>query len=363
MENAMQQIQGMMTASLYSGLSGIRFMLNMQNFVVKVVMIILAVIISLVVLLWFVLLPFIPTVILPTIGVLTAAGLGAGIDAGAFCLHPETQVMMADGSIKPIQECKVGDVLPPNFKAYYHMNEITGVMKTTGKGVPLYKVDGVLLTGTHRVFWKGSWLLAREVPGAILTQETSDTLYILNTRHHWVPVVGETKTQYVSDWEEVDHELGRRAWIDFVWQTLNQTQTRPTSYPRSIPLAGPGVSVVRENGDLCSIADIRLGDWILEEEGKPAVQVIGLYEGIGNDISLTTDWLSDGNWILRKGLWHLHLSGTVDQHSFATRGYQLVTTSGKFLVIHDHTRLVIRDFTECGVQNLESCYEVLEEVL
>jgi hypothetical protein len=277
-------------------------------------------------------------------------------------LHPETQVILSDGTTKPIRECKLGEILKPSFKTYLHANEITGILQTSGKGVPLYKVDGVLLTGTHRVYHKGAWLLARDVPGAVLTEETADTLYILNTKHHWVATVGEKDTQYVSDWEEVDHILGRRAWIDFVWQTLNKTETRPTSYPVSIPLAGSGVSVFREKGRMASIADIQIGDWILDGSFNP-VQVLGVYQGQGCDISDNQDWLSDGNWIQKKGVWHMHVSGVVELDSRVQRGYQLVTTSGNFMILHNQTPYVIRDFTECGVDHLEECYEVLDQVL
>ena len=365
LESAHERINAIMTASLFQAITGIIFLKNFVKFVIMVIFIILGILAAMMILLIFIFFPGI-AIIGTTTAILMAAGLGAGAAAveGAFCLHPETSIALADGSYKPIKEIQLGDILPPSFKTFIYPNGVYGILEVNGSKTELYDLDGVKISGTHRVFEKGEWTLVRDVERARKTNIISDKLYILNTTHHLVSAVSESGSLYVSDWEEVSTEEGQKKWIEFVSKKLGTS--KPIYSPSSIPLCGKDVKVVLESGEHLPISEISIGAKVKSEEG--VTTVIGIYKGYINNQTKSDEWLSDGNWIKTANGWSTFDGGVkdLDCKRFCEEtmvGYQIITSSGAFNINYLGNNLVLRDFTECGTQNLEDCYSVLDDVI
>ena len=357
LESAYSRNGAILTATLFQGMSGIVFLQNFVAFVLKVVIIIIAVLAALVIFLFFVMFPVIP-VILTTIGILTAAGLGAAVGSytGAFCLHPSTNIVLNNSSYKPINEINLGDILEPSFKTFVFPNSVYGVLEVDGHQTDLYEIDGVKISGTHRVLEKGRWILAKDVARANLLTEKSDRLFILNTKHHWVSTIKDDKILTVSDWEEVSTKQGQEEWLTFVAGKLKATMSK---IPSSEPLCGEDVEVLCLNGKK-AISKISIGDFVLSENGL--TRVLGIYKGyLGKSVDNST-WLSDGNWIMGDG-WSINSDGCLGGSSLETVGYQLITESGSFKIRYSNKDLIIRDFTECGIENIEDCYDVLDKFI
>ena len=360
-ESALGRVNGMIIATIFQAMSGYTFIQNIIQFVIKIVIIIIIILAALVIFLFFVMFPVIP-MILTTIGIITAAGLGAAVGGytGAFCLHPNTLIMLSDGSSIPIKNIKLGDILVPGFKTYIFENIVTGVLEVNGSKTQLYDINGVKISGTHRVFEKGEWVLVRDIERAKKINEKSDILYILNTKHHWVSAKGNTDILFVSDWEEVDSNKGQTAWLEFVAKKLESSV--PIKLPSSIPLVSTTTKVYKkiQGGNIkMNISDIKIGDKVRDSLGKYTI-IKGIYKG-----SFHTEldsWISDGNWIF-DDTWKLNLEGSKEGSNNLQIGYQIITESGSFIALHLDKEILLRDFTECGIENLEDCYDVLDKVL
>lgn len=364
LESAFGRINGVLIATLYQSMAGYVFIQNMVQAIVKIVIIMISILAAMVVFLFFVMFPVIP-IILTTIGLITSAGLGAAVGSytGAFCLDPSTSIVLSNNTTKPIKSIDLGTILLPSYKTYKYENIVYGILETDGSKTDMYSIDTIRMSGSHRVFENGSWVLAKNVKRSKPISYKSDRLFILNTTHHWVPAVSNSKILYVSDWEEVDTKKGQNAWLEFVANKLHAEV--PESTPSSIPLLGKDIEVLT-NGVKKPISSIRIGDKVHDENGETIV--LGIYKGyLGNSIESTT-WISDGNWIKVNNSWRLFLEGSKTASSFYyndanTIGYQLITESGSFSINYSDFTLVIRDFTECGIKNIEECYEILDTVL
>jgi hypothetical protein len=233
-----------------------------------------------------------------------------------------------------------------------------------GSKTELYDLDGVKISGTHRVFEKGVWKLVRDVDRAKKTNIISDKLYILNTAHHLVSAESENGLLYVSDWEEVSSSDGQHKWIEFVSKKLGTS--KPNYSPSSIPLCGKNVKVILESGEELPISELTIGAKVKSEDD--VTTVIGIYKGYINSQTKSDEWLSDGNWIKTTNGWKLFEGGIKDLDSkqfFENNiiGYQIITSSGVFNINYLNNNLVLIDFTECGTENLEDCYSVLDDVI
>ncbi len=350
------RINAIVLALLFQGISGIRLILNLKDLIIKIVLIIMAILVALCVFAFFLVAPFIPIAIAPVLGALSGIGVYvAGADA--FCLHPDTRLILSNGSVKRISTIELGDELKPSYKAYRFPNYVSGILEVDGSRTMLHNYNDIYLSGTHRVFEKGKWLLAKQV--APLTQTTADRLYIVNTLHHWVPVLG-SKECIVSDWEEVTDTKGQLDWIQFVEETLNGTRTIH-HVPESVPLLGSGVKVFTPTG-FKAISSLKIGDSVLDMDLKETI-VLGIYKGMVHQDSL--QWMSDGNWVYDGSKWNLYSLGLQDCPNTPTPsvGYHCITESGTLKIQSEGTPYKIRDFTECGWKNLEKSYGFLETAM
>jgi hypothetical protein len=303
--------------------------------------------------------PVIP-VILTTIGIITAAGFGAAVGSytGAFCLHPSTNILLQDGTYKSINKINIGDILMPSMKTYIFPNQVYGILETEGRLTDLYEIDGIKLSGSHRVLEKGKWLLAEDIKRAVKIKERADRLYILNTRHHWLAAVADISAEplIVSDWEEVSTERGQDEWHKYVAVKLG-AKIDWSKKATSIPLIGEEVKIHCLNGKK-SISSISIGDYVMDNKGE--TRVLAVYKGyLGKPVE-GSQWLSDGNWIF-DGIWKQNIHGAQGGDSNQTLGYQIITESGSFKIQYNSKDILIRDFTECGIKNIEGCYSILDD--
>ncbi|NDG32415.1 hypothetical protein EB118_20365, partial [bacterium] len=222
---AYQKINTIVLAFLYTGLTILRGMINIKDFIIKVVLIILGILVALVVILFFVMAPFIGTIILPTIAVIAAAGGGGAVGgmAEAFCLAPETDICMTDGTFKKISDILVGDSLKEG-------GVVQAVIETTGQNVQLWNVDGCLVSSYH-ILWdneKNSWCFAKNHSRSKESSEKRERLWCLVTEQR----VFETSSGLlVRDWEELvdTDDEGNNAYEELVRKILNGRDTNTSN--------------------------------------------------------------------------------------------------------------------------------------
>ena len=350
-------------AAVYSGISFVAGFLNLYDYVVKVVIIILSILLALIFFLFFALIPVMP-VIFTVISVLVGAGFAVGGMASGFCGDPDAVVGLADGTTRALKDCKLGMELKGAAAAAG--NIITGILDCDATGDDCVSINGVRLSKSHRVLHKGTYILAADHPDAVAAPR-SDRLICLNTTTHEVPIMGSGgEILWVGDWEEVDDDEGRSAWLDSVNEVLNGTAV-PSLFarkPTTVPLVSPLTIVVDALRGFVPLKDVHIGDMIMDGRGS-YTKIIALYSGFINATCDEPFWISDGVWVQSydQSEWTPATYGSVKESGGSAKlyGLNVVTESGSYIIRHQGHNMRIRDFTEMGIESVKCSYEMLDK--
>jgi hypothetical protein len=366
---SMGRIQAIFTSVVYFGLSASALVQNTLQFTYKSILTFIGIMAAMIILLFFVLFPFIP-VIMTMITILVAAGFGAAAGmSGAFCVDPEAIVSMKDGTKKRLREIQLGDQL---FSEDSAENKVTGILAADAFTTPLVEIEGVLMSGSHRVKVGDCWVLARDHPYALKVPNTIlPQLICLNTTQHSVPIQKESgDILHVGDWEEVSDENGRRVWIELVHKHLNTGALFRNEYPTQVPLVSPSTIVFDASLGPVPIRSVKIGDTILSLQ-KRKTKVIGIYRGriqVDRHTVEEPEWMTDGVWFKRADQsWTtaqkagLKLSNDADAKELD--GLYLITEDEQFVLVHKGIPCLVRDFTEIGASNIDSTYDELDKCM
>ena len=354
-------------SAVYAGISFFTGFLNFYDFVVQVVIIILTILLVLMFLLFFILLPVTPF-ILTVIAALTGAGLGAAVDGmeSGFCVDPDAIVEMADGSFKPLKSCIIGDVLKSTDAC---ANIIEGILTCDGTTEDCVRIDGIAMSKSHRVLYESHYILAGSHPEGVAMNARLPVLICLNTSNHEVPMYGDSGTIWVGDWEEVDDDAGRNAWLEMTYQYLNSGLDDTCLFmkkPTTVPLMSPRTIVKEKKKGYIPIREVVIGDYIAEKNGE-WTRVTALYQGdLCGDSCGESFWYSDGVWVqsTEGDLWNTCISGSIKSGSGEKhRGHNLVTESGSYMIRHQGFNIAVRDFTEMGIHMVKQSYSMLDNYI
>ena len=365
---SMGRIHAIFTSVVYVGLSASALVQNTLQFTYNAILAFIGIISAMIILLFFVLFPFIP-VIITMITILVSVGFGAAAGmSGAFCVDPDALVLMKDTTTKRLKDIQIGDILWSEVSE----NKVTGILTADASTTPLVEIEGILMSGSHRVKVGDEWILAEEHPYRLKCPTTVlPHLICLNTTMHSVPIQTEPgHLLQVGDWEEVSDEFGRHKWIDMVHVHLNTNLTEPTIYPTHVPLVSQSTGVFHVGKGLIPISKIKIGDTILTRQ-KQNTRVIGIYRGciqIPKDMAHDTEWITDGVWIKRDTQsWttagRLGISDKTDINTVQVNGLYLITEDEQFLMVHKGVPYLVRDFTEIGASQIDATYEMLDSCM
>ena len=356
LRQAMLKVSAAVVSIVFMGMSLMISILNVKDFVIKVVIIIMSIIVALIVLLFFALIPFMP-IIFTVIAILTGAGLGGAVGgmAGAFCIDPTAEVLLATGERRQLGGVCVGDQLAAGC------GRVEGILQTDTVG-ELYNVEGITMSASHLVYFGGiTPLFAHEYPGARLVsaeEQRPHKLIILNTSSHKIPLINSKgELLFAADWEEIQDEEGQEIWEKLVWEILNGSRARKdqtittTTATITTALFEPDTTIlVRGQGEV-PISDIKRG-MVIQDINGSSTKVLGIYIGISEE---PFNYMTNGVRYYTDGIWkHIDVQAKGDH----IIGYNLVTDSGSFCVITNDSHLYyVRDFTEVGWLNLDQTYE------
>ena len=355
---AMKKLNAIMVSLIYVGLSVFRSIVNAIQFIIKVILIICGIILGLMIILIFVLFPFIPLIV-ATLGAVVAiitiisvavvgaiAGSSAADLATQICFAKDTKIVCEDG-IKCVSEIKLGDKLKG-------CGEITATIKLSGKGVKLFDICGIHVSGSHLV--KGEvWNTVAQDPRSIQTDIESDILYCFNTSSNNIPVQGKEIVIF-RDWEEINDIESQRIWSYMILKKLNNlchySKWKDGIKPSEIPIMNAKVKTVR---GFVNISELDLSDKVLDRNDKEQA-IIGIIKGKISDVKketeLHTEWHTE--------LYELHdvwIKGksTLVPGSETIEGRTLITETGEF-IIWDGAEKLIRDFTDIGHDAIHETY-------
>jgi hypothetical protein len=375
---AMRRLNAMVISMLYSGITLFRGMLNTIQFIIKVILIICAILLAIIIILIFVLFPFIP-IILSVLGAIIATVIAlvmvvsgdvaneASSDKSGFCFSSWTMVATVDESGKEVSklvsQIKVGDELAKGC------GKVTAVIQMDGRDIPLYYLNGILVSGSHLVKGEnGEWKSVSKDSRAFETRIESPILYCFNTTTQTIPVYDNSKSIILfRDWEEIadEDDEGQYEWNYIVLKMLNKLSDYESwkdslTISKNIPLMTSKIKVKTYFGFI-PIDDMMIGNpGLLDSKGNKQ-SVLGVIHGTINDVDVEATE-KQGVWNtelfeLVNGVW-IKSQSTVVPGKDTINGMTIITETGEF-VIWDETlkkERIIRDFTEVGYKTIHETY-------
>lgn len=352
---AMKKATGIAIASIYIGLSLQTTILNTVDFIINVIMIVLYIMIALSVIFFFPILPVMAIVFLAVNGIEKIAPGRTGAMGQIFCFDKSTPVILQSGLTQPMNKIKVGDILRDG-------QTVEAVVQLMGPLSPLYVIDGVEVSGDHRI-WLSSrkqWIFVKHHPYAYKSLNTPDYLWTLITSNREIPVQGLYTIHRFSDWEEIpDTDENAKLWDRIVTDLLGQAPNAKP--PMNAPVLSGRLYVKKFQSGWVPVSTIQQGDWIMGEKRWTKVLGVCIRQSAGG-IGEKDSRITDGVWIKAMNSmkeWY-HSSEASDQQSWV--GYHLLTDEGIFQIRGlSSGDVLVRDFTEVGWWRLPETYTRVEK--
>lgn len=275
----------------------------------------------------------------------TFIGTIAGVDI--CCFAPETRIRMADGSVKPITEIDLGDIVAGG-------GEVTSLYQFDGLAGcdDMVSIDGVHVSGNHYLRREGGWIRADEHPSAALVPKRP-LLWCLSTAANRIVAVGNNGDYVFTDYEECSDEA-----------VITEAQRLSELLLNGRPALGPPISdyslglhprtlIKMQDGRYLPIVDIQLG---MQVDG--GARVIGVVTEICESmcaeqgLSAAQLVFIDGLWQRAGTVWPVSTGTTIAHHLILGRSHVLSIRFAEEVVIRDSVvirdNVVIRDYTEVG---------------
>ena len=376
---AFRRANGMMMSMLYSGITLFRGMLNTIQFVIQVILIICGIMLAIIIILIFVLFPVIP-LILSVLGAIVATVLSltmvmsseianqANSDKGGFCFADNTQLFVKRDNkevLIEVKDIKLGDELITGEK-------ITAIIQMDGKGVQLYNVNGIFVSGSHLILGTdGLWKSVSKDERAKKAINTSEILYCFNTTTHTFPVYSPelNKSIMFKDWEELDEndKKGQYLWSFTVLKMLNSDLNyrlwkygiKPTD---ELPLIGRRKKIKTTDG-FVEVEKLRLFDKILDRKGKEQ-RIIGIIHANVDDMEDDGKWNTELYEETEDKVW-IRGSANFIRGTETAVGITVITETGEFIIWDemDEKEKIVRDFTEVGYKEIHKTYPLVDSRL
>jgi len=347
---AISKANAIAIASVYSGISLIRAIMNAFKLMIVVSISILVILVVLVIFMFFIFAPVIPLILVAISAISATSSAGAvGGMSGAFCFSEDALVLLKGKKVS-INKVRVGDILEDG-------SYVTATMQfSADDDAELYNVDGIIVSGSHLMYINGVPVFVKDYKGAVLHKDKVATLYCLNTSLHKIPVAGLTGTFVFADWEELDNQ-SMEDWDILVQKSLNGGVIRKPNKDICDSESGffPDSLVYKKNGGH-TIDSLKIGDMI--SDGENWTEVVGLVRLAGSETNVTGGLkgicLSGASWIKESDKWIRAFESAfwLDRAPVAEL-VSIFTKSGKFLV----DDIVVRDFSDIGLDKIDKTYD------
>lgn len=122
-----------------------------------------------------------------------AITLGAGVGiAYTECFDPKTPIVLSTGEKIPIGSIRIGDVIRGNHR-------VTGKFVFNASNVELYSLDGISVSGFHKVYYGKSCIHVKDHPDAVPIENNLTEIICLITDTHKIPIKNHMFTDYEED--------------------------------------------------------------------------------------------------------------------------------------------------------------------
>lgn len=244
-----------------------------------------------------------------------------------LCFDPDTILTLKNHSRVRMQNVPLGAVLSDG-------SVVKSLYSIDGAGVPMYILDGVVVSGSHHVMYKGHPLKVQYHPDAKRTEGLT-RLSCLNTDTHEIPIGNKVYLDFIETTDPVVMKIRRNLTELHYNGTLSKHNVLNIPCPAYPTGVSPEVNVSLANGRTERIEDVIVGDILDTDERVIGVVVhegVNMYYGeIEKGITAHPGcWVFEDRYI-RSVESFQRVAKQVDTMRF----YSLITQSCSFPIISD----------------------------
>ena len=185
-----------------------------------------------------------------------------------FCFPPEQPITLANGTVLPISEITLGDVLIGG-----HVVETTYAFAADGQEmVELRPVSAepIQISSNHFLRHNGKWIMAKDHPDAVPIADWNGgverPLICLSTHDHMLPI-----GPYIfADYDETDEANAKTQ--EWVHKSLNGKTSESLKSDVSYEVGLPSYTMIKTLSGYKSLYEIQLGEKITETEIVVGIQ-------------------------------------------------------------------------------------------
>jgi hypothetical protein len=116
-----------------------------------------------------------------------------GLPKPPSCFDKNTKIQMFNKSFKSIENIQCGDILMNNIK-------VTAKMKLNANDITMYELNGIIVSGSHRVMYENKWIYVKDHPkNKVVLNYSEPYLFCLNTTSKKINI----KDLIFCDWDEL----------------------------------------------------------------------------------------------------------------------------------------------------------------
>lgn len=270
-----------------------------------------------------------------------------------FCFHPDTRILMNNGSIKQIKDIQIGDYLANNVR-------VTSTFVFNGEQTPMVQIHDDILSANHLVKYNGQWMPAENHPHAIHHPSIPRLICLNVDGHEFMTAAGLQVADYdESESEVVIHETKRIAESALNGGKEEKPRLVYSSSDRNYDLGlDPTAEIELEDGSWIPLVNIQCGDRL-----KGHDEVVGIVDEFCltvckiHGISVSTPQLifhpEKEKWI--RAFYYSESTTVLDEPAILR---QILTRNSSPLHIRgkDGIDVWVRDYREVSLSDMEEPY-------
>ena len=267
-----------------------------------------------------------------------------GRTMSVLCFDENVKIHTFEG-LKAMKDVKIGDRLQSNLAL------VTSVYKIDGTGVQMYSLSDILVSGSHKVRYKGKFIRVDKHPQAKKVRAPSKRLVCLNTNTHKISIKNYEFLDFVES-EDSEFMKFKNTYIQMIYN--GTVREKPSEYSGGIlygtkisTLSGPKEVQTIEIGEILDNGDVVKGVCSHLIKGTTYVEVAaGVLASPGT-------WVFKDGKIQRADSFGNEYSSDIAQYPM----YQLITESSTYPVVGNDERLMLLD----ELQTTDSFYHSMKD--
>ena len=266
-----------------------------------------------------------------------------------LCFDENTKIQTLYG-MKSMKDVVIGDRLTANLAI------VTSTYKLDGKGIQMYELSGILVTGSHKVKYKGKYIRVDKHPFAKKSAKKSRTLVCLNTNIGKISIRNYEFLDF-DEIDDIDYLQFRHKYIQMMYGS-----TTKSNFMKEKTGILPGTYISLENNDGKLVENIEIGD-VLDNgdkvQGVCKHQLIHRYyvEIAKGILASPNTWVYKNDTVIKAS--ELGRQMINPDVPFITV-YQLITNSSMYpLLSKDDNRVVVLD----ELETTDSYYHNLKDTI